>query len=47
MNDVKNCFNSKDKLLIRVVNDSLTKQADELIKILHISNMKYICLSNY
>lgn len=29
-------FNSKDKLLIRVVNDSLNKQADELIKILHI-----------
>ena len=29
MNDVKNCFNSKDKLLIRVVNESLTIQADE------------------
>ena len=44
MNAVKNCFNSKDKLLIRVVNESLTKQADELIKILHIRFERHLRL---
>ena len=44
MNAVKNCFNSKDKLLIIVVNESLTKQADELIKILHIRFERHLRL---
>ena len=38
MNAVKKCFDSKDNLLVRdrEVNESLNKQADELIKIIHI-----------
>ena len=36
MNAVKKYFNSKDNLLVREVNESFNKQADELIKILHI-----------
>ena len=39
-----NFFNSKDNLLVRRVNESVNKQVDELIKILHIRFERHVRL---
>ena len=41
---VKKLFNSKDNLLVREVNESVNKQADELIKNLHIRFERHVRL---
>ena len=44
MNVVKKCFNSKNNFLVRKVNESLNKQAEELIKILQTRFERHVRL---